>query len=311
MTRPKSSPFLRRLGAFLLTLLVVHAASFFLLHAARGGPFDAERQLSPEVEQALLAQYHLDEPVHQQYLRALQDLVFHFDLGPSLRYRGTDVSTLLAQSAPVSLALGASALVIALVFGIPLGLWAALRRNQWPDRGLGILTSIFLALPNFVLAGLAISLFSFSLGLLPPAGASSALHYILPAFCLGLPCAAQLARLTRTTTLETLHCPAVQAARARGVHGLPLLSRHVLQRALIPVLAFLGPAAAGILTGSLVLEQVFALPGMGAHFVQAALNRDYTLALGATLLYTAVLGLTTLLADWGISRFDPRAEALS
>ena len=311
MTRLTTSPLFRRFVAFLGTLIVVHAISFFLLHSARGGPFDSERQFSAEVAQALLAQYHLDEPLIQQYFRALRDLLFHFDLGPSLRYRGTSVSTLLTQAAPISLALGASALTIALLLGIPAGLWAALRKNQWPDRGLSILTSLLLALPNFVLAGLAISAFSFAIPLLPPAGATTPFHFILPAFCLGLPCAAQLARITRTTTLETLHSPAVQAARARGVHGLSLLSRHILQRALLPVLAFLGPAAAGLLTGSLVLEQVFALPGLGAHFVQAALNRDYTLALGATLFYTAVLGFTTLLADWGISRLDPRAEALS
>ncbi|TAH35003.1 MAG: ABC transporter permease [Planctomycetota bacterium] len=306
----RAAALLSRVGALLLTVLAVHAAAFLLARAARGGPFDQERETRPELRRALEQHYHLDEPLAAQYARSLWNLA-HGDFGPSLRYRGVSVGEILAQSLPLSLALGAAALLFALLCGVPAGLWAATQRRRAPDTLVLLLTTLLLAVPSFVLAAAAVLAFSFTLGWLPPAGTGSPAHLILPCLCLGLPVAAQIARLTRSGALEILHSDAVRAARAKGLPRARLLRRHVLRPALVPVVAFLGPAAAGLLTGSLVIEQVFALPGLGAHFVQAALNRDYTLALGATVTYTLLLGLCTLAADLLLARLDPRTEALS
>ncbi|MDP6849400.1 MAG: ABC transporter permease [Planctomycetota bacterium] len=302
--------FLRRVAALLCVLFFVHALTFFMVHSVRGGPFDSERQLPPEVEQALLAKYHLDESLPRQYVQALAG-VFKGDLGPSLRYRGSQVSDILSEALPISMILGGGALLVALLFGLPAGLWAARRRNQTADRFVLSATSLLMALPNFVLAGAFVAWFSFAWRLLPPAGMGGLTHWVLPCLCLGLPFAAQIARIFRTSTLEALETPSSLAAKARGLDSRLLLRRHIFRTALMPVVAFLGPASAGLLTGSLVMEQVFALPGLGAHFVQAALNRDYTLALGATLLYTLILGVLSLLTDLLLSRLDPRVESFS
>jgi oligopeptide transport system permease protein len=302
------SALLRRIGALLLVLLVVHAAAFLLVRAARGGPFDAERELPPEIEAALRAEYHLDESLGRQYWRSLSGLA-RGDFGPSMRYRGVEVGRILGEALPVSLTVGGGALLLALGLGIPAGLAAAWRRRR-TDLAVLVGSTLALSLPNFVLAGAAVALFSFGLGWLPPAGLGGVRHLLLPCLCLGLPYAAQIARLSRNAALEVIASPPVRTARAMGLPPSRILLHHVLRRSLAPVLAFLGPAAAGLLTGSLVVEQVFALPGLGAHFVQAALNRDYTLALGATVVYTALLGSLTLLADLLMQRLDPRLEAV-
>lgn len=300
---------LRRLAALLATVLIVHALAFLLIRATRGGPFDDERPLPPEVRAALEARYGLDQPLAVQYLRALSGLVSG-DFGPSLRYRDVQVRTVLADALPVSLAIGAGALIFALLTGTAAGLLAAQRGGNLERAVLGLAT-VLLATPSFVLAGAAVLLFSFQLGWLPPAGRGSAAHAILPCLCLGLPLAAQIARLAHGAARGVLASAAVRAAQARGLSNGHVLRHHVLRPALVPVAAYLGPAAAAALTGSLVIEQVFALPGLGTHFVQAALNRDSTLALGATVTFTALLGLCTLLSDLLLARLDPRAEALS
>ena len=302
-------PLLRRLFAWVAVLLAVHAAAFLLVRAARGGPFDEERSFPPEVQAALRSHYHLDEPLPRQYLRSLGGML-RGDFGPSMRYRDTSVNAILLAALPVSLALGAGGLLVALLAGVPAGILAARRRGRLADRAVLVAGTLALSLPNFVLAGMAIAVFAFALGWLPPAGSGELRHFLLPAVCLGLPYAAQVARLTRTAALEVLESPALASARAKGLEESALLRRHVLPRTLVTVVAFLGPASAGLLTGSLVIEQVFALPGLGAHFVQAALNRDYTLALGATVIYTALLGACTLGADLILQKLDPRVQAL-
>ena len=306
----RASALLRRLLALLLTVLLVHAAAFLLLRAARGGPFDQEREMPAELRRALEQQYHLDEPLPAQYLRSVSGLL-RGDFGPSLRYRGLAVRSILAQALPLSLFLGGAALLLALAAGVPAGLAAAWWRGRWPDGITMFLSALLLALPGFVLVGVAVLWFSFLLGWLPPAGTGGLRHALLPILCLGLPLGAQIARLVRASSIPLLAAPAAASARAKGVSVPRLLGRHVLPQALVPVVGFLGPAAAGLLTGSLVIEQVFAWPGLGAHFVQAALNRDYTLALGATLIYTLLLGLCTLLADLLLARLDPRSGAWS
>lgn len=301
---------LRRLGALAITLVAVHLTTFVLLRAARGGPFDEARSLPPEVEEALRAEYHLDEPLPMQYLRALGGAL-RGDFGPSLRYRDVRVTEILADALPVSAVLGLGALLFALCLGIPAGLAAASARHRPLDGLVRASATVLLSVPNFVIAGLLIAWFSFGLGWFPPAGGVGLHAMILPSVCLGLPTAAQLARLTRSAALEVLEGEGPRAAQARGLSPRRIRHQHVLRPAMAPLLAFLGPTAAALLTGSLVIEQVFALPGLGTHFVQAALNRDYTLAVGITVTYTALLGLFTLLADWAMSRLDPRVEALS
>lgn len=300
---------LRRLCALILTILVVHALAFLLVRQTRGGPFDEERELAPEVRTALDARFGLDQPLIQQYGAALWGLV-HFDFGPSLRYRDTSVRAILAQSLPISLTVGAGALTFALLCGVFAGLLAAQRGGAADVLLLGSIT-ILMATPGFVLAGASVLFFSFQLGWLPPAGLGGISHYVLPWLCLGLPLAAQIARLTHGAARAALSSTASRAAQARGLSPRQILRRHALKPALVPVAAFIGPAAAAALTGSLVIEQVFALPGLGTHFVQAALNRDFTLALGATVVFTTLLGLGTLLSDLLLARLDPRAEALS
>ena len=300
----------RRLAAWLLGVLVVHALAFLMVRATRGGPFDEGRELAPEVVAALRERYGLDDPLAVQYLHALKGLAT-LDFGPSLRYRDTQVRSLLAGALLVSLGLGGGALALALLLGISASVWSAARAGRAADHGVTLVATLLLALPNFVLAGLAIALFTFGLGWLPPAGSGGLRHLVLPCLSLGLPLAAQLARLVRGAALETWASDAVRAARAQGLSPRVILVRTVLRPSLVPVVAFLGPATAALLTGSLVVEQVFALPGLGTHFVQAALNRDYTLALGVTTLYTALLGLCTLGADLLLARLDPRVEAMS
>jgi len=305
-----SKRFVRRLLSLLLSILLVHAAAFLMMRATRGGPFDEERSLSPQVQLALEQRFGLDDSLLVQYFHAVSGL-FRGDFGPSLRYRDTQVSELLADALPISLALGGGALLLALLLGIPSGLLAASRRH--PNAGAIAITSstLLLAIPNFVLAGLLVALFSFQLGWLPPAGFGSVRHLLLPWLCLALPLAAQIALLVHARTAETLNSASVRSAIAQGLAPPLLLRRYVLRPSLTPVLAFLGPATAALLTGSLVIEQVFALPGLGTFFVQAALARDYTLALGVTVVYTALLGSCTLCADLLMARIDPRVEALS
>jgi oligopeptide transport system permease protein len=301
------SPVLKRVQDFFLTLIAVHAATFFLLRAARGGPFDAEREFSPQVLAALREKYYLHESLIQQYGRSLWGFI-RGDFGSSMRYRDVEVGHLIWEAMPVSLILGLGAFVLAFSTGVSAGLWAAHHQKKRRDSGLKMASTLALALPNFVIAGLAIALFSFGFGWLPPAGFGRASHYVLPILSLSLPFAAQIFRLTRHSAIEVLATPAILSARGKGLPTLALYRRHVLPLALVPVIAFLGPATAGLLTGSLVIEQVFALPGLGSHFVQSALNRDYTLALGITFFYTALLGTLTMTADLLLSRLDPRMK---
>lgn len=301
---------LRRLRTLVWTILLVHAAAFLLVRGTRGGPFDEDRVMSPQVQAALEQRFGLHDSLLVQYGRSLLGLV-QGDFGPSLRYRDTEVSTLIGDALPVSLALGGGALLLGLGLGIPTGLYAASRRRQWRGRGMTSLATVLLALPNFVLAALAIGLFSFSLAWLPPAGFGAWHHLLLPWLCLGLPLAAQVTLLVRARSVSVLEGGAVRNAIAQGLPMSKITRLVVLRASLTPVLAFLGPATAALLTGSLVIERIFALPGLGTFFVEAALSRDYTLALGVTVVYTALLGGCTLIADLLLARTDPRVEALS
>jgi len=296
---------LTRLALSLLTFWVIVSAVFFLLRLAPGGPFDGERRLPPEVEQNLRAAYHLDEPLIAQYGRYL-GMLARGDLGPSFRQKDFSVNALVASGAPVSLGVGALALLLAVAGGAAIGVRAGLAPGSRADRGLMGLANLGLALPSIVVAPVAVLVFAVLLRWLPAGGIGSPTHFVLPPLTLALPFLAAIARLTRGSVAETLTEPHVRTALAKGVPRRRLLRRHVLPLAALPVVSFLGPAAAALLTGSVVVEQVFDLPGIGRYFVQGALNRDYTLVMGVVVVYAALILLFNLLVDLAYAGLDPR-----
>jgi len=277
------------------------------MRAVPGGPLDQERQVDPQIKANLMRRYHLDEPLWRQYVRELGN-VCRGDLGYSFRLADFRVNEIVAQGLPISASLGIVALGFALSLGLSAGILAAVRRQTLLDRSLMMLATLGIALPNFVLAGVMIILFVFLWPLFPAAGWGSLGQLILPGFCLGAPYAAYIARLTRTGMLDILGQDYIRTAAAKGVPGHAIVLRHALPGAILPVVSFLGPAIAGILTGSLVIEQIFAIPGLGAHFLEAATQRDYTLAMGLVLLYTALLYTMNLLVDIAYTLLDPRVQ---
>ncbi len=296
---------LRRLGWSLLTFWVIVSAVFFLMRLAPGGPFDGERRLPPEVEANLRAAYHLDEPLPQQYLRYL-GMLARGDLGPSFKQKDFTVNALVASGAPVSLTVGGLALLLAAGLGIGIGTVAGTAPGGHLDRWLMGLAGLGLALPAIVVAPVAVLVFAVVLGWLPAGGTGSPAHYVLPPIALALPFVAAIARLTRASVAETMTEAHVRTAQAKGLPRWRILRRHVLPLALLPVVSFLGPAAAALLTGSVVIEQVFELPGIGRYFVQGALNRDYTLVMGVVVVYAVLILLFNLLVDLAYARLDPR-----
>ncbi len=314
---------LRRLAWLVLTVWAVTTLSFFLMRAVPGGPFSGERRLAPEVEQQIAARYHFDWPLWRQYLQYLGPLnldqhgllgdrtrilggALSGDLGPSFRQRDYSVNAILAQSLPISIALGLFALAWAVALGLCAGVLAALRpRSAW-DTGLRLVATLGIALPNFVIASLLILLFVFLVPLFPVAGYGSARHLVLPSLALGAPFAAYVARLSRTGMLEALSQEHIRTALAKGLPTRWIVLRHALPAACLPVVSYLGPAAAGILTGSLVIERIFAIPGAGSHFVGSALDRDYTLAMGVTLVYTLLVYTLNTAVDLVYPLLDPR-----
>ena len=296
---------LRRLAFALVTIWAVVTVTFFLVRLAPGGPFDGERRLPPEVEANLRAAYDLDQGVVVQYGRYVAN-VMRGDLGPSFRQKDFSVNELIAMGLPISVGVGGAALALALVMGVAGGTFAALSRDGPRDRLLVVAATLGLALPPIVVAPVLVLVFAVSLGWFPAGGYGSAKHFVLPAITLALPYAAAFMRLTRGSVAEVLNRPHVMTARAKGLGAYRLVSRHVLPSALLPVVSFLGPAAAALLAGSMVIEEVFSLPGLGRYFVQGALNRDYTLVTGAVIVYAALVLAFNLLADLCYARLDPR-----
>jgi oligopeptide transport system permease protein len=297
----------RRILQAIPTLLLIVAAAFFLMRAAPGGPFDDERALPPEIEANLQAAYGLDQPVTVQFARYLGGLV-RGDLGPSFRMKDFTVAELIGRGLPVTLSLGAAALLLGIGLGVPLGLVAGLRQNGWADHAVMSVALVGIAVPNFVVAPVLALVFGLYLGWLPVAGwePGSAKHLVLPVITLALPLVAYLARLTRGSLLEVLQAPFIRTARAKGLDPGVILRRHALKPTLLPVVSFLGPAAAALLTGSLVVEQVFGLPGVGRYFVQGAINRDYTLVMGMVVFYASLILLLNLAVDLVYGWLDPR-----
>ena len=303
--RPALARFGSRLFEAAITLWLLATLCFVLLRAAPGGPFDSEKAAPPEVQAALDAQYRLDQPLPMQYLAWLGDAV-RGDLGPSFQYPDYTVNQLIANALPVSMLNGGLALLLALLFGIGLGVWAALRAGGWTDRLLMGLAGLGLAVPKFVVAPLLVLVFAVGLHWLPAGGWGEWDNIVLPVIALALPNIAYCARLTRASLLETLSADYLTAARARGLSETRLLFAHALKPALLPVVAWLSPALINVVTGSAVVEQVFGIPGMGRYFVQGALNRDYTLVLGVVLAIGALIVAINVAVDALRGWMDPR-----
>jgi len=286
---------------------VILLGSFLFMRSAPGGPFDNERQLPPQIEANLRAKYHLDEPVLTQFGRYLGGLL-HGDLGPSFKYQARTVNEIIAQSLPVSLTLGVCALSMALLLGIPVGIVGALHHNGFRDYLLMSTALLGICIPNFVLGPLLIIAVSFGLGWLPAGGWGSPTQLILPAITLGAIRAAYVARLARAGMLEIIQQDFIRTARAKGLSERVVVWKHAFRMAILPVLTYLGPATASILVGSVVVERIFNIPGLGTFFVNSALNRDYTMAMGTVLLYSALLITLNLIVDVLYTVIDPRVE---
>ena len=313
---------LRRLLVAIPTLLVIISLAFFMVRAAPGGPFDLERKLPPEIEANLNRVYHLDEPLYQQYFRYMGN-VLRGDLGPSFQYPDRTVNEMISDGFAVSFQLGMTAIVIAVLLGSLLGISAAIRQNSNADYGIMSFAMIGITIPNFVMAPLLTLLFAVDLrawflqhgwndAWLPRAGGEYGItQAILPVTCLALPQIAYVARLMRGSMIEVLHTNHVRTARAKGLTEWQVIVRHCLKPALLPVVSYLGPACAAVMTGSVVIEQIFGIPGIGRYFVQGALNRDYTLVLGVVVFYGALIMLFNLLVDLAYAYLDPKVRLQS
>ena len=293
----------RRFLWMIATLWLVFTISFFLMRSVPGGPLSRERNLPPEIEKLLMKRYNLDKSWDEQYWTELGNYL-RGDLGYSFKLDDYTVNEVIAEGLPISISLGLIALAFALTLGLVAGVISAVYRGTWIDVALMLSATLGIALPSFVIAGICIILFVFLIPLFPAAGWGDLSQLVLPAFCLGAPYAAYVARIARTSMLDVLSQDHIRTAKAKGVDPVRVVIVHALRGALLPVVSFIGPAIAGILTGSLVVEQVFAIPGMGSHFVQAAQQRDYTLALGLVMLYTVLLYSMNWLVDMSYALLD-------
>jgi oligopeptide transport system permease protein len=298
---------LRRLLWLALTLWAVFTFTFVLMRAVPGGPFDKERVVPPEIKRNLERRYNLDKEPLEQYWLELQR-VARGDLGYCMNTGDYSVNYVIGQGLPISATLGLLALTFAVTFGLLTGVVSAAFRGSSVDVGLRLVATAGIALPNFVVAGICILLFVFVIPLFPAAGWGSLSQLVLPALCLGAPFAAEVARISRTSMLDALSHDYIRTAQAKGVSRTSVILVHGLRNSLLPVVSFLGPAVAGILTGSLVVETIFAIPGLGVYFVKAALQRDWTLSMGVVLLYTLVLYTMNFLVDLSYAYLDPRVE---
>ena len=289
------------------TLWVIATITFFMTRFAPGGPFDAERSIPEEIKVKLQSHFGLDQPLFKQYLLYLKNLL-QGDLGPSFKYPEWDVSELIITAFPVSLTLGLFSLIIALIIGIPAGMVAALKRNSWMDQLPMSLSMAGICLPTFVLGPLLIYGLSTQLNIFPPLGWYGPSDWILPSLTLGLFYAAYIARLTRAGMLETLQLDYVRTARAKGASSWRILTKHASRGGLLPVITFLGPAFAGLISGSFVIESIFFIPGLGKFFVTAAFNRDYTMVLGTVLFYATLIILLNLMVDLLQAWIDPKSR---
>jgi oligopeptide transport system permease protein len=291
----------------LLALFLVITATFFMIRFVPGGPFTQEKAVTPEILRNLEAHYGLNKPLWQQYFDYLGSLS-RGDLGPSFKYPNRTVNEIIADKVPVSAELGAIALSLALVLGILLGTFAAVRRNTWIDYVASSFGMAGISIPTFVVGPLLVLLFAIHLGWFNASGWYGPADRVLPALVLGLAYAAPISRLTRGGMLEVLHQDFIRTARAKGASEWRIVTRHALRGGLLPVVSYLGPAVAGILTGSFVIETIFQIPGIGREFVNSAFNRDYTLVLGTVILYAVLIMALNLVVDIVQAWLNPKVR---
>ena len=299
---------IKRLLYVLPTLFLVATLAFVLVRLLPGGPFDDERAVPAEVQRALDAKYRLNDPVWKQYGDWLGALVTRGDLGPTFKYPNRTVNEIIRTSLPVSMQLGVLAMLVALAVGVPLGILGAMRHNTPTDTAAMAAAMVGVSVPRFVLAPILILIFSLNLYIFPVARWETWRHMVLPVVCAALPVAAYIARLTRSGMLEVIRSDFIRTARAKGLPERTIILRHALRGALLPVVSYLGPGLSHLLVGSLVIEKIFHIPGMGRYFVEAALNRDYNLVLGVTLVYGVLLMVINTLVDVVYAMLDPRVE---
>ena len=295
----------KRILLAIFTVWVVITVTFFVMHAVPGGPFVGEKATTPAVQAAMEAKYGLDKPLAEQYFTYLKDITTKFDFGPSLKQRGRMVIDIIGDGMKTSAKLGVIAAALSAVFGIVLGAVAALRRNKLVDRVIMVITTAFVSMPSFIMGSLLLALFAIKLKVLPANG-STAAGLVLPIVTLALYPMAYITRLTRSSMLDVLGQDYIRTAKAKGVSGAKIIFGHALKNSLIPVLTYLGPMLAYIVTGSLVVEQIFAVPGIGRAFVSSITNRDYPMIMGTTIILAALIVIMNLVTDILYKVVDPR-----
>lgn len=299
--------FAKRLGMMLVALFLIMLLTFCIMHAVPGGPFTSDRNMSEEVEAALNAKYHLDRPLQEQFYEYVTG-VLRGDLGPSYKYPGKEVNDFVENGFPVSARLGFVTIVFVLLAAIPMGIMAAVKNGKWQDMLLMAFATIGVTIPSFVIASVLIYVFSFKLNVLPTYGLDTWKGYILPVMALGGYSISYMARLMRSSLLEVMGQDYIRTARAKGLSEIKVILKHAMRNALIPVITVLGPTIAGLLTGSFVIEKIFAIPGLGGYFVTSVSQRDYTTIMGVTIFYASFLMAMILLVDIFYCLIDPRIK---
>lgn len=298
---------LKRIVSMFITLFLVATITFCLMHAIPGGPFTSERNLTPEIEQALKEKYNLNAPLYEQYLNYMADLA-KGDLGVSYKKKGVTVNDIIIQTFPASAQIGILAVVLILLIGIPLGILSALKQNSAVDYVIMIIATIGVTIPSFVVGAFIMYIFAGKLAWIPAGGLDEWKSYIGPVIALAGFSVAYVTRLTRSSMLEVLRQDYVRTARANGLSKWRVIGKHALKNALIPVVTYIGPMIASILTGSFVVEKIFAIPGMGKYFVESVTNRDYTVLMGITIFYAAIYILMVFVVDIAYGLIDPRIK---
>ena len=299
--------YLKRIVSMVVTIILITLLTFTMMHSIPGGPFTRERPVPDEILRALNAKYDLDKPLPVQYLTYMKGLLT-FDLGPSYSKIGTTVNDLIESGFPVSAKIGLMASVLIVVFGIPLGVISALKQNRPIDYFVMFMATLGITVPSFVIATVIIYFFAGKLGWIPSFGLNTYRSYIGPVIALSGYSLAFVTRLTRSSMLEVLRQDYIRTARANGIREFTVIMKHAVRNALIPVITYVGPMVAGILTGSFVVEKIFAIPGLGRHFVESVTNRDYTTIMGITVFYAVFYLITIFIVDIAYSLIDPRIK---
>ncbi|MBK1811394.1 ABC transporter permease [Clostridium sp. YIM B02505] len=299
---------LKRIAISLLTIFIVITATFFLIRAIPGGPFTGEKKLAPSILENLNRKFGLDKPMGQQYTTYVSSIVTKGDLGPSMMYEGTTVNDIIKKFFPVSARLGLASVIFSLIFGVLLGILSALKENKWQDRVAMVISTIGVTVPSFVMATLLTYFFAIQLKLFPATGLKNLSSYVLPTIALGGYSMAFVSRLSRSSLVEVLRQDFIRVAKAKGLPQRVVIAKHALRNSLIPIITYVGPLLASVLTGSFVVESIFGIPGLGREFVTSIGNRDYTEIMGLTIFYCAFLVVCNLVVDILYGFVDPRIK---